>query len=157
MQMNLYGDGINGLEDSYSINIKRCSEIPNIPAVIKGVFLKILETGYIDVGSYFETMSDHDVTLLSELSNRIHVDNQHRFSEESKEEALYYLTLFSLGMATGEGLDLTDESNEKYIRIGIMYISLETLSRHNLILVYHQNWSFDIDNQRPLAERLPLE
>lgn len=155
--MDFYGEGVDRLDNCYNINIKRCSEIPNIPAVIKGVFLQILDTGYIDVGSYFEEMSDHDVSLLSELANRIHIENQHRFSEEAKEEALYYMTLFSLGMAAGEGLDLTDDNNEKYIRVGLMYISLESLFRHHLILVYHRNWSFDLDNQRPLAERLPEE
>lgn len=138
----------------YSLSMKRCANIQGLPAVIRGVFNSVIENGYFIVGEYFADMSDYDIDLLSELAEKIYPENAGYYSSDAKEDALTLLTLFGLGMASGEGLELTDECNDTYIKTAIILITLESLSRKGLVQVYHENWSLGSDNERPIASKI---
>lgn len=150
--MNL--DFLGGFDEpGYVMDVGRCARLSNVPAVITTVFRQIEEVGYVSVGDYLAGLSDMDLDILIDLSDRIHPEMSGQFSKDSQAHALGMLTLFALGLATGEGLHLDDDANEHYIKAIIVLIATEALARRGLIIPYRKNWTLGFDNMdKPIAD-----
>lgn len=139
-------------ENPYILNIDRCIGDMRAPAVIRMMFFDLKHAGYLNVGKLFKEMSDSDLGVLIALAEATHPEVES--SEMEVINAMKNLTLMSLGLLVGEGIELTEANCERGLRITICYISLESLYRKGLIHVHRENWTMNDSSDAPVASRI---
>ena len=127
--------------------------IVNIPEVVKdkkSLYLtrllaaQIRDDNYMTVGDFFKNLGDNDVEQLLEYSN-MDTDKQ-----------VEQLLLICMMLITAEGLENADdmETARKHLAQLVGFITLESLYRKGLIKLYHENMSFDENENKIIAEKL---
>lgn len=127
--------------------------IVNIPEVVKdkkSLYLtrllaaQIRDDNYMTVGEFFKNLGDNDVEQLLEYSNM------------DTEKQVEQLLLICMMLITAEGLENADdmETARKHLAQLVGFITLESLYRKGLIKLYHENMSFDENENKIIAEKL---
>ena len=113
-------------------------------ALNKQLATKLSLVPNFSVGSFFQSLEDSDIEFLSkEVSTT-------SFDDHAAAELFLMLVL----LMTAEGLDISDDEklNQKF-DILLMFISLESLHRKNLVKLSHDVMSFGDDmNNENLVE-----
>jgi hypothetical protein len=111
--------------------------------------LDVNRNGYINVGEFFQKLSDSDLQAYLNMSESIDDD-------EASSEVL----LVSEMLAIGEGLDNglnenAPETMQKRMTQLIMYLACESLSRKGLVKLFRENMSFGDDmGNKMIVEKL---
>lgn len=146
----------NGLQNNIGLgnNMEEFNGyIVNIPEVVKdkkSLYLtrllaaQIRDDNYMTVGDFFKNLGDNDVEQLLEYSN-MDTDKQ-----------VEQLLLICMMLITAEGLENADdmETARKHLAQLVGFITLESLYRKGLIKLYHENMSFDENENKIIAEKL---
>jgi len=136
--------------EQFTLNIEKCIADKSMPAVIRETFVHLRDHGYINVGKFFKEMSDLDLDTLQMLAEFTHPDVD--ATEEQTQQGYEYMTLLGLAMLVGEGHELTEQACENSLRVMISYVTIETLARKNLVEAFHENWSMDMDDTKPIVK-----
>lgn len=135
-------------EETFTILFERVMQDKKLLATTRLLAVDISENGYINIGEFFQKMSDSDLQKYLNMSEDM--DN-----EEAAE-----ILLLSEMLAIGEGLDNgLDETNMEVMqnRISqlIMYLACEQLARKGMVKLYREHMSFGEDmGDKLLVERL---
>ena len=133
-------------EDVFTLNIQKCAEDKSKPAIIRSVFTELRDHNYISVGKFFEDMSEADLSILVEMSDRIHaLDGQEPEAPEDN-DAYESLTLLSIGLAVGGGALVTEDVAADAFNATMVLISLEAMARKNIIIAHRENWTVDLND-----------
>lgn len=136
--------------EQFTLNIDKCIADKSMPAVIRETFVHLRDHGYINVGKFFKEMSDLDLDTLQILAEYTHPDAE--ATEEQTMQGYEYMTLLGMAMLVGEGHELTEEACENSLRVMISYVAIEGLARKNLVEAFHENWSMDMDDTKPIVK-----
>ena len=123
------------------LNVAQCLEDKSLPAVIRGVLQELNNTGYCNVGEFFKNISTADLNILRKYNETIsHLGGATPVTSEET-EAYVNFSLLAIALVTGQGEVITDDTAIDGIQSLSMCVSLEHLSRHNLVEVFRENWT----------------
>lgn len=134
--------------EEFVINIQKAMLDEEIPSSIRRLFATIHQQSYITVGDYFRDLRPSELEELGQLVK----DSQHP-DDVVAETASVYLTLLSVGLVLGEGMEanITEELVEQMFPVAVTYIALECAYRNHLVKVFHKNWTMDTSSPHPVA------
>jgi hypothetical protein len=97
--------------------------------------MDLLQSGYIRPGDFLKSLTDSDVDALLKIA-----DNE-------ENPRLEEILLISEMLATGEGLEQSQDADEFTNRMNAFcgFLAIEGLRRKGLVKVYHENISFGED------------
>jgi len=97
--------------------------------------MDLLQSGYIRPGDFLKALTDSDVDALLKIA-----DNE-------ENPRLEEILLISEMLATGEGLERSQDADEFTNRMNAFcgFLAIEGLRRKGLVKVYHENISFGED------------
>ncbi len=124
------------MTNDYTLDLNSIINSHSSWALNKQLATKLSLVPNFSVGSFFSSLDDNDIVFLSkEVSETNYEDN-----------AAAELFLMLVLLMTAEGLDISDDEKltEKF-EILLMFISLESLHRKNLVKLNHENMTFDDD------------
>ena len=136
--------------EQFTLNIDNCIADKSMPAVVREASVNLRDYAYINVGRFFKEMSDIDLDTLQSLAEHTHPDAES--TDEQIQQAFECMTLLGLAMLVGEGHDLTEQACESSLRVMISYVTIESLARKNLVEAFHENWSMDMDDTKPIVK-----
>lgn len=132
------------MNNDYTLDLNAIINSHSSWALNKQLATKLSLVPNFSVGSFFSSLDDTDIVFLSkEVSETNYEDN-----------AAAELFLMLVLLMTAEGLDISDDEKltEKF-EILLMFISLESLHRKNLVKLNHEHMTFGDDmNHTTLVE-----
>ena len=137
-------------KDSMAIRFDKVAEDKSFLPVTRLLAIDIIKNPYLVVGDFMKDISDQDIELLLDIADD--EDNCH-FQE---------LLLIPEMLAAAEGIpnEYVDEkemiaTTKSRVAIFITYLTIESLARKDLIIIYRENMSFGDDaGDRVVAEKL---
>lgn len=138
--------------DTFTLNIDRCIEEKSNPAVVRDLFKQLRENGYINVGKFFEELSDLDLEMLTDIADRSHPDAASELTVEQIDQSMEMMVLIGMALTVGEGGVLTEHACAQGSQLAIAFITIEGLYRKGLVNVFRENWSMIEDGNKPIVE-----
>lgn len=141
---------MNDFEDGkgfYSIDLKNVMNSDDFLPVTRLLAVDLMKNPYLIVGDFFKKMPDETLQTLLELSEDIDEGN-------TGEDFI----LLSQMLATGEGLEFSNDVDEVMARVNIFvnYLAIESLARKKMVKIYRENMSFGEDmGDKIVVEKLP--
>lgn len=139
-------------ENHFTLNIDRCINDKNQPAVIRQLFTQLRDDGYINAGKYFAELNDADLQTLADLADYTHPQAQEDYTAEQINSGYEAMTLLGMALTVGEGGILDENTCETGLKLAISYTAIEQLYRKNLVNVFRENWTMTEDTGKPIVE-----
>lgn len=126
---------------SYSVNLQEVTKYKGILAITRLLATQLLENPYLVVGDFIRDLSDEDLKALNE-----------KIDKEEYEDAILIANM----LVMGEGLETGDfDDYQKHTNVLAGFLAIESLARHKLVKVYHENMSFGDDvGDKIIVERI---
>ena len=137
------------LPENYTLDLQAISKSPKLMSVTKMLALSLLNNNYMKVGDYLQSISNGDLDVYMMKIDQI---------PEAQGEELEDLMLVADMLATGEGLDQSQNAEQFYDRLKRFtnMIILESLKRKGLVKLFYENMSFGEDMEdKKIAEKMP--
>ena len=135
--------------ENYIVDINRIIDSNTTPSVVKLMFMQLQKTPYVTVSDFLKDVSDQDLNFLVQETNNMSSDD-----EKQQFESQHTISLVALAFCCGEGeAAVSLDSMVESMKLAVLYITLESLSRKNLIKPLKQNWCMDIKSSKPVAEK----
>lgn len=138
------------IDSAYTMDMDACIADKETLAVIRSVFRDLKEHGYVNIGDFFNSISDSDLIVLLDMAEAIG-PTKDEFTVEDQEVALRNLMMLSMALTVGEGEMLVEDTIYKSINSISTYIVLESLYRKGLVDVYRDKWSLTQSNMDTIA------
>lgn len=131
-------------KETFSINYENIINGNNLLAITKMLAVQLRERPYKTPGDFMKSLSDGDVQMLVDLTER----------EEDEHFAEFLLIAEMLAQA--EGLERADEEMMmERVNSMIGFVVCESLARKGMVKVHHENMSFGEDmKNKTLVEKL---
>jgi hypothetical protein len=139
MEKNEYEDG------PISIVFENVIRSKDFLPLTRMLAMDLTETGYIRPGDFLKSLTDSDVDALLKIA------------DDEENPRLEEIVLISEMLATGEGLEQSQNAEDVTSRINAFcgFLAIEGLSRKGLVKVYHENISFGEDfGNKIIVEKL---
>lgn len=136
----------NEMEDGqmFVVNYGKIKEMKNVPSCVKLAIYKYSEIGYMNVGKFFEELTDSDLIELSTIFDSA--------ISSTEQECLSTAFAVSVTLAQLEGTFVEkSEDLNNFFKSAAMLTSIESLSRKGLVKVIRENMSF-IEIDKPVVE-----
>lgn len=131
-------------KETFSINFENIVNGKNLLALTKMLAVQLRERPYTTPGDYMRSLSDGDIQMLVELTDK---EEDEHFAE---------ILLLAEMLAQAEGLERADEDTMmERVNAMIGFIVIESLARKGMVKVHYENMSFGEDmRQKILVEKL---
>lgn len=127
----------------FKINLDDCIKHPNVPAVIRSLFIQLKNGDYLSPPKFFQDVSNLDLSILIALAEDQLKENEY---------AIEMLGLLTIALMTGEGITITEEDYIASFSVLPIFIGCEQLKRKGLIDVHYENWTMDaVHSLNPIA------
>lgn len=135
-------------ESHFTILFDRVIEDKNLLPTTRLLAVDISKNGYINVGEFFQKMSQDDLQKYLVMSEDMESD--------SAAEVLLLSEMLAIGEGLDNGLDeTTPETMQNRMSQLIMFLACESLARQGLVKLHRQNMSFGEDmGNKLLVEKL---
>lgn len=133
------------------LNIPEILADKQLPAVIRSLMIQIRDVGFVNVGKFFQDMSDVDLAAVAQMAEAFALEAAMEEDENEFSRATQHLSLMGLALMVGDGEPLVANSLEISLKLTMTYIALEGLSRLGLVRALHDNWSMDLHSTKPIA------
>lgn len=120
----------------FTINYKKIVSSTTMLTVTRLLASSLIINPYMRVGHFLKSLSDHDLEILTHLTNK-------SFDTDPQYEELLLMAEM-LARAEGATSDNLDEITT-HLEMFIMLIAIESLYRKGLVEVIHDNMSFGED------------
>lgn len=136
----------NEMEDGqmFIVNYNKIKEMKNIPSSVKLAIYKYSELGYMNVGKFFEELTDSDLDELSLIFDSAIA------STEEECVSIAFATAVTLAQLEGVFVEKSEDLNN-FFKTAAMLTSIESLNRKGLVKAIHENMSF-IELDKPVVE-----
>lgn len=139
-------DEMNEFEDGpVSISYDRVMKAKDFLPLTRTLAMDLSESGYMRPGDFLKALSDSDVDTLLKIA------------DDEENPRLDEVLLMAEMLATGEGLEQSQDSQEITNRMNTFcgFLAIEGLRRKGLVKVYHENISFGEDfENKIIVEKL---
>ncbi len=130
----------------YSVNCQTVAEDITVPAFLRLLAKNILDTGYVSIGKFYESLADFEIEhLLSEFEYL----NDENLEVDETEDVIpgQDIVLLTMMLCQADGsIDMTEMPIfDKYLDITANFCILESLYRSGLIEVNRNNYSYSDD------------
>jgi hypothetical protein len=131
---------------SYTVNFETVKNDPAVPAFLRLLARDIIETGYVSVGKFYESLVDFEIEhLIAEYEYLTEENGEEPDPDDDTGQNLVLLTLM-LCQADGT-LDLAEDLlYSKYVPLTGNFAIIESLYRSGLIDVIRDNYSYSDDS-----------
>lgn len=131
MEFEFTDDG----KETFSIVYNNVIKSKDLMPITRTLAMDLVNSGYMRVGDFLKGLSDNDLQNLMEISDN---DESEQFCE---------LLLIAEMLATGEGLNSSEDEQEFANRMNhfCMLLAIESLYRKGLVKLYRENMSFGED------------
>lgn len=131
----------------FAVDINKVLADINVMSCVKDVFRSLSKTGYLTPKTYFEQLSEVDLSTLMLMSADMD-------SEKTSEAALHQLTMLTIGFLVGENSPVSEGNVEESLKYVVLMITLESLARKGLIKPLRGNWCLSGDPKALWAESI---
>jgi hypothetical protein len=128
-------------QGSYSVNLPEVAKYKKCLAVTRLLATQLMENPYLVVGEFIRDLSDEDLKALND-----------KIDHEEFEDAILIANM----LVMGEGIATGDfDDYQKHTNVLAGFLAIESLARHGLVKVYHENMSFGDDvGDKIIVERI---
>lgn len=125
----------NEFEGPFRIVYDKVMKEKDFLPLTRTLAMDLSEAGYMRPGDFLKALSDGDIDALLKIADN---DENPRLEE---------ILLISEMLATGEGLEQSQDADEVTNRMNAFcgFLAIEGLRRKGLVKVYHENISFGED------------
>jgi hypothetical protein len=122
------------------INLDKVMNATQYPAVIRLAAMTVKTAGYLHPGEFFRTMSDRDLSILTQICDDMLVE---LLSDAQQKAVVEPLLVLSCVLALGEGAGEIDEQRaQRHLQSTMIFVALEGLFRKGVIELNHPNISY---------------
>lgn len=128
---------------NYAIDYDKLYTLPGLLAVTRLLITELRNNPYKSVGHFFKNLSDEDLKLLLNIADTELDDDTSNKPDNHFDE----LVLISQMLADAEDSGCNKDLTQTTIRTNqfVMFLTMESLYRKNLVKLYHDNMSFGND------------
>ena len=101
----------------FAVDINKVLADINVMSCVKDVFRSLSKTGYLTPKTYFEQLSEVDLSTLMLMSADMD-------SEKTSEAALHQLTMLTIGFLVGENSPVSEGNVEESLKYVFLFFSL---------------------------------
>jgi hypothetical protein len=122
--------------DSYVFDLNKIANLSSTHSSVKLLAHQMMINPYHRIGPFLTGLSDHDIkTLLDICEKQAH-------DQDVTYEPFENIMLLGMMLATGEGVEVNDESVYTITNIMVAMITMESLRRKGFVKVFYDKVSF---------------
>jgi hypothetical protein len=129
----------------FSIELQKVVDDTSMLAVTRLLASKLIQNPYTRVQDFFVSLSDYDLSVLSDIINDIREEELNEAEEYSNPHSCEILLIADM-LARAEGVNSQNLTESTGIMNAFMgFVTVESLYRKNLVNIFREHFSFGED------------